>query len=520
MRRVGLASLAGMLAAFSLVLTTSPVGGATPKLVLKPTFGPPTSAATATVSGYPPATVVTFRFDTTVVGTSTTSGTGGASKRFTVPAGARPGPHQVTAVGGGVTRTASFLVRTDWPTFQFNAARTGANTYENAINKTNVANIRFGWAGRFTSGSQAFRGAPTVWRGRIYIGSSMFSATGCGSLVCPAPLWRGMTDSPVTEATPTIGSGKVFVGGDGTDPGKLYVFDASGCGAATCLPLWTGNVGGEIQSSAALAGQRVYVSSSDGYLNVFDIAGCGAATCQPLWRGRAGEPRALSVAGPSSPAVAGSRVFVAAYDTTLGGSTVAFPSGGCGASLCLPLWRADTSQGIANTEPRPVVAGGTVFVGAGDGRIYALNATTGAPRWPAFSTGGPISPAMSPVVTAGTLFAGSGNGYLWAIDVADGSLRWSADLADGLARSGLFTSPVAANGLLFIANNYRLKAYDLNGCGAATCSPVAVIGPLRDEPGSPGVDEPGTPIVVNGTVLFAMQDRDNFGSWMIESYSP
>ena len=60
-------------------------------------------------------------------------------------------------------------------------------------------------------------------------------------------VWSG-TIGPVAsaESSPAVSGGVVYVG---SDDNKLYAFDAGGCGAPTCNPLWTATTGGDIESS-------------------------------------------------------------------------------------------------------------------------------------------------------------------------------------------------------------------------------------------------------------------------------
>ena len=55
-------------------------------------------------------------------------------------------------------------------------------------------------------------------------------------------------------------------------------------------------------------------------------------------------------------------------------------------------------------ESSPAVVGGVVFVGSGDGKVYALNASNGAFIW-SYITGGSVE--SSPAVVGGVVFVGS-----------------------------------------------------------------------------------------------------------------
>lgn len=68
-----------------------------------------------------------------------------------------------------------------------------------------------------------------------------------------------------------------------------------------------------------------------------------------------------------------------------------------------------------------VVANGTLFFGSSvDGKVYALDAATGAGKKWTFFTEGPVR--FAPVVWKDRLFVGSDDGYLYCLSTADGSL--------------------------------------------------------------------------------------------------
>ncbi|MBC8872224.1 MAG: PQQ-binding-like beta-propeller repeat protein [Planctomycetes bacterium] len=69
----------------------------------------------------------------------------------------------------------------------------------------------------------------------------------------------------------------------------------------------------------------------------------------------------------------------------------------------------------------PITAGGLVFLSGSDGAVRALDSQDGKPRWTAY-TGGPI--AYPPAIGEGRLFVGSGDGWLYAFEAASGRLLW------------------------------------------------------------------------------------------------
>ena len=104
----------------------------------------------------------------------------------------------------------------------------------------------------------------------------------------------------------TLADGAVHVVSDGA----LSTFDAAGCGAPTCSPMWTADLGGAAAGGVISGGGLVFQGLADGRVVAFDAAGCGAATCSPL--------ATVTVAGtPRGLVVDGGRLFV----TSTSGST-------------------------------------------------------------------------------------------------------------------------------------------------------------------------------------------------------
>jgi hypothetical protein len=63
------------------------------------------------------------------------------------------------------------------------------------------------------------------------------------------------------------------------------------------------------------------------------------------------------------------------------------------------------------------VANGVVYVGSNDGKVFALNASTGAELWN-FTTGGVVF--NGPAVANGVVYVGSGDNNLYAFGLRGG----------------------------------------------------------------------------------------------------
>ena len=85
------------------------------------------------------------------------------------------------------------------------------------------------------------------------------------------------------------------------------------------------------------------------------------------------------------------------------------------------LWQFSVTGWAMNA---PTIADGTVYVGADDSTVYALDSANGGPIW-TFQTGDVIrSPA---VVSDSVVYAGSNDNMLYALDAATGDLLWQHD---------------------------------------------------------------------------------------------
>lgn len=117
-------------------------------------------------------------------------------------------------------------------------------------------------------------------------------------------------------------------------------------------------------------------------------------------------------------------------------------------------WRVQTGGPVQST---PAVAGGVVYVGSGDGHLYALDARTGMERW-RFAAGRAIT--SSPAVAGGLVYVGSRDGAYVAVDAATGVRRWrvetgpDAPLAWGFESGDVYTaSPTLAGGLALLGGS-------------------------------------------------------------------
>ena len=429
----------------------------TPAETLSPTVGPPTSSVSVSGSNFGSYEAVDVYFDTTDEELASTNALGLFTISISIPSGAVPGTHWVTAVGrhSGRSAQASFLVQTDWVAFHNLPTHTGTNPYENVLSPTNVGKLDTSWSaitGSYVSSPAVANGvvyadsgdnhlyafnaqtgtqlwsvptstyvysSPAVANGVVYVGSGYGLAA--YNAQTGAQLWFALTGYYVTSS-PAVVNGVVYVG---SDDHNLYAFNAQ-----TGTQLWSAATDAGITSSPAVVNSVVYVGSGY-YLYAYN-----AQTGAQLWSAATGSFI------ESSPAVANGAVYVGSDDYHL----YAFNAQTGG-----QLWSVATGYNVTSS---PAVANGVVYVGSFDLYLYAYNAQTGALLWSA-ATRNSIS--SSPAVANGVVYVGSADGYVYAYNAQTGAQLWSA-----LTGGSINSSPAVANGMVYISSNdYSLYAYAL-----------------------------------------------------------
>lgn len=170
----------------------------------------------------------------------------------------------------------------------------------------------------------------------------------------------------------------------------------------------------------------------------------------PTWRLQTG------AAVISSPTPADGRLFVGSGDGCL--YAVKADDGQL-------LWKVQTGGAVHSS---PAVSDNTVFFASRDGSFYALSAQDGKEKW-RFATEGerwfeakglhfnsPKNQTIpdlwdfylsSPLVADGRFYCGSGDGHVYALDVRTGALNWKFKTGDVV-----HASPALAEGVLYIGS--------------------------------------------------------------------
>lgn len=124
------------------------------------------------------------------------------------------------------------------------------------------------------------------------------------------------------------------------------------------------------------------------------------------------------------------------------------------------LWTFQTNGTGTNRTvvTQPVVAGGTVYVGAWNGYEYALNESTGIPRWSTY-LGQDADPNCTPVyrgitstaaVVGSNVYVGGGDSYWYVLNAANGSLRWRVLVGNISAGFYNWASPAVYGGAAYV----------------------------------------------------------------------
>jgi eukaryotic-like serine/threonine-protein kinase len=294
----------------------------------------------------------------------------------------------------------------------------------------------------------AIADSPVSFRGDA-THSGLYSAVGVPKL--HGAKWEFKTNGPVVSS-PAVSNGTVFVGSY-----DRYVYAIN---QSDGKQRWAFKTQGRVTSSPAVYEGRVFIGSYDGNLYALD-----AKTGEQRWKfAFAGEHRFTAPHLHGSVPVA--ELMPDPYDFFLSS---------------------------------PSVVQDTVYVGSGDGYVYALDTESGALRWK-FKTGNVVHAA--PTVVNDTVYVGSWDSYFYALDAKTGMQRWrfkTGEDPNTYNQVGIQSSAVVSDGLVYFgcrdANLYALNAATGERVWSYANDGSWVI---------------STPIVKDGTLYFATSDSGLF----------
>ncbi|MCL2475564.1 MAG: PQQ-binding-like beta-propeller repeat protein [Candidatus Bathyarchaeota archaeon] len=133
------------------------------------------------------------------------------------------------------------------------------------------------------------------------------------------------------------------------------------------------------------------------------------------------------------------------------------------------------NQTVEGFPTAPAVAYGCVYVGTGEGYMYAFDALTGAKKWVCGVVCSDGGIEFSPVVASGAIFFGASDGHLYALNATSGVELWRYEIG---RLGSLYASLAIANGCIYIGScSSKLMALGFSseeGVSSVAGSPVDV----------------------------------------------
>lgn len=116
-------------------------------------------------------------------------------------------------------------------------------------------------------------------------------------------------------------------------------------------------------------------------------------------------------------------------------------------------WGLDL-ENVSVRRSSPAVRNESLYVGANNGTLLAVDRTDGSVRWRTDLSADPLR--SSPTIYEGTVYVGSLDGSVYAVDAADGNVAWSTPTGGNVT-----ASPVAFDGTVYVGSaNDSLHAFD------------------------------------------------------------
>ncbi len=317
-----------------------------------------------------------------------------------------------------------------------------------------------------------------------------------GATVLGAMQWSFLTQGPV-RSSPVVSGDRVLVAS--TD-GSLY-----GLAIDSGRQLWRYEAGVSIVSTPTVAGARAYFMDRDNRIHAVDV-GSG----RRIWRRETGPDLPLNWGlegwdyGMGSLVLAGDTLYVGSGD---GAIYALRPTDG---EL---IWRVQTGGRVRAT---PTVDGDTLYIGDADGVFHALDRATGRARWRLETDGHELDSESagydrrqiysSAAVHDGSVYFGSRDAQVYALDATTGALRWQAD--DGTS-AWVIAAPVVHAGRLLVtrSSSTRIRALALDTGDAVWSQRTG------DLLFAPAVPMPRGILVAGGSGLLVAYDGDGEEQW-------
>jgi outer membrane protein assembly factor BamB len=223
-----------------------------------------------------------------------------------------------------------------------------------------------------------------------------------------------------------------------------------------------------VKAGPVVAGSGLIVAGTDGRISLLSFSGPRPSV------------RTLHEAGVEilhAPALDGDRLYVPAAEKGV---------------LCLTLggkveWQCDVKAAVYGT---PALDAGQVYVADMEGVFHAIDRRTGRLAWS--KRHALFSIEMPVTLAGGTLYGGAWDGFVYAVNAADGTLKWKQAGPGGQDKlKSRYYAPadcpcVAVGDRLFVTDRaYRLGAYNLQTGSylGELAKDIAAIGPAADGKG-------------------------------------
>lgn len=349
--------------------------------------------------------------------------------------------------GEGVTATKSDAGLVDWPLFGRVPERTHYLPTEKRLLDPP---LRQAWQVN-THGLIEF--PPAIAEGVAYV-TNKFGNTVAIRLSDRKILWRRAPDprdrgKPTDVTAPVYHQGKVFLADLG---GDLVALDAD-----DGKPIWEHDLHAHLESSPMAVKGTLYLGD-----DAHEVLALSADDGKQLWRFEA--PGAIK----ASPSFHDGRLYVADYE---------------GGMYCLdadsgkPIWRTNTTRvapfGRGGFFSSPGVGFGQVFAGRDDGTVYGFDEKTGKVTW-SFQTRTPLygSPVIAQVPgTAPTVYIGAENGRFFALDADHGKELWHYDVGGAIPGTAtvightVYVSSFATGKTIGIDTGTHKKTFEMKQAG-------------------------------------------------------
>ena len=409
-----------------------------------PAFGLAGTVATVSGSGFTAYSTVTATFDGAPITLSNSSvdSLGHFSATITTPS-CTPGTCLINATDtAGCSASATFTVvsapTTSWPMFMHDLQHSGT--------PDNIAPVGNGLLWKFNVDrgeiTNAVATSAAVVGGIVYIASHnsyvyaldaytgtcywRYSLPGMGTLSSPAvvngvvyigsahgvfainaytgaKIWQ----SPKIFAefsSPAVSGGMIYTGSFVEN--SIYAFRIS-----DGQQVWNFVTGDYVDCCPAVVDEIVYACSDDGYLYALN-----AATGALIWKFYCIDNYPYESLS-SSPAVANGVVYVSSSK----GNVFAIE-----ASNGNKIWNHTTAN-MPSYFSSPVYSNGIVYTPTENG-VYALNASTGQEIWHSTQ----MIARASPAIVAGVIYVGAGDGNIYALDALIGAELWKYETGSSI----------------------------------------------------------------------------------------